>query len=232
VIELACNTFRLIYFLWDPFLSEQRWDYMVGRIFWTIHIPFGLATTFLIAFVWANSLKGVDMKQGFSPRLRVPFLVVSVILLGFDLVVSIMDGLYFPETSITVVLGAFMVLVQLCLASVFFVMGCRILHTFRRVLHSIHGRSREIRLVMVNKMTKRLIVSAVGMLLFVCGFAMVTVYFQTGPQPLFLIIVVAVLGVQITSIAQILAIPLPRREVSPIAVTPKVTTESLTSQSH
>jgi len=114
----------------DPFFTLQRIEFLTSRILMTISIPFHLCTTFLVALIWAESLKSVY--QGFRiSRLKRPFTVIAIIILGGDVTTAVLSGLYFPVNT-AVVTGLFMLLAQTSIMVFFLVKGVRIL----RVLDS------------------------------------------------------------------------------------------------
>jgi len=181
----------------------------------TISIPIAFLTTCLIAMLWGELLHSVAVRSSFLTDKKWQVAVVVIVLFAGDLVNSILSGLYVPAITMRLISSFFMVLAQLCIGIYFLVKGFHVLRVLQVGLDAFR-RNRDQRKG-IQRMTKRLVVSGIGMLIFVIGAAGGgTPLYRASPRYFIGILTVVFVGVQITSLAQIMAIfKPPKPKVTP-----------------
>jgi len=190
----------------------QIMPFLPSRVLWTISAPFGLLTTCLIALIWSDALSKVSVGSFSLSHLKCPFAIAVIILFALDLSTSILAGLYFPAGLLSMLSGLVLVLSQVVIGTFFLVKGYRVLRILKEgvMLVSMSSAPREKK--RMQRMTNRLITSAVGMLIFCIGAAGVASgKINEVPSTGATIVVITIFGIQMTSLAQIMAIFLPRR---------------------
>jgi len=166
-------------------------------------------TTCLIAVLWGKALAKVDVSFSLS-LLKWPVVVIVTLLFVGDLVSSILHGSYFPRGIIVVLAGVLMIIAQLCIGLLFLVKGSQVLRVLRRAVDIVDRKS-------LQRMTTRLIVSGIGMLIFVIAVVGASAgLIFAGPRPYIAIFFVVYCSLVVTSLCQITAIALPTKSTGKI----------------
>jgi len=140
-----------------------------------------------------------------------------VVVCSCDLVGSILEGTYFPRGVLSDAVGAFFAFVQLVVALVFCVIAIRLLRQLRVGLKIFNdtadlGSSRVRFKKQIKSLTHRILISAIGMLVFVGGTTLVPTPFFRRPNGMMITFIIILFGLNITSIAQIIAFAVPIQE--------------------
>jgi hypothetical protein len=69
----------------NPLGARKNMPYVVVQLFYTISLPFGLASNLLVLFAWEEILSQSIRVSPFLSRLLIPFLVLVIILFLLDL---------------------------------------------------------------------------------------------------------------------------------------------------
>jgi len=134
-----------------------------------------------------------------------------------DLLRSTFQGIYFPSSTLTVLAGAFFVVTMLIVAIIFIVSAIRLLKKLQFGLNLmaqsqlVRHKNRQVR-----RLTRRILISAIGMLIAVGGTVLVTTNFFRKPYGFLVTWMIITAGICITSLAQVMAFVVPKTaRVSP-----------------
>jgi len=233
-IEALTNLVRAVYLFIDPFLSSNVFPFQAHRILVFVTIPWSISTSLLIALFWAEAVtRSTPVKIEFLQRFKVHFIVFLVVFVLLEQFASILHA--FRLRFIRVPLVTFVALLGMCaqlfVALVFFVFGSRVLKILQRGISMVANVGEAIKQKSkLRKMTKRIIGSGVGMLIFVFAAAVAGSSIFDAPYGQFFSYAAAYTGLQITSIFQIVVfqtIP-SKRSVVPQSSVP-VSSHSTTS---
>jgi len=207
-IEAITNLMRALYCMIDPFWSQGILSWQASRMMVFITFPWSLSTSMLIGFVWAEAIAhATPMKGGFLSRYKVHFIVILVLFILLELFSSIVHAFLLPLRIRIVLATALLgICAQLLVAVLFLVYGVKVLRALSpnwgvvvNVTNSL-VRARRLR-----RMTKRIVGSAVGMIIFVAASIPGGTRTFFTPYGFVLSLWGVYLGVQITSIFQIFA---------------------------
>jgi len=222
-IEAITNAMRAIYCIIDPFWSNNVFSWQASRMMLFITVPWSLSTSMLIGFVWAEAIAHITpMKGGFLSRYKVHFIVMLVFFILLELFSSIehaylLTFVRIPIILLAVVLG---ILEQLVVAVLFLVYGVKVLRVLSPNWEVVMSKS-VVRTRHLRRMTKRIVGSAVGMIIFVVGSALTGTRVLFTPYGYLFCFWSIYMGLQITSIFQIFAFSkAPFKKSSAVVVAP------------
>jgi len=137
-------------------------------------------------------------------------IVFVIVVYACDMSTSILHGLYFPQDTVTLYAVGFFVLAQFAIATAFVVVALRLFRRLRNGLNLVGERySVSLRRTM-HRLTRRIFVSALGMLLFCLGAALIGSPLFRDRKIMPHIYSLAFAGLEITSIAQITCFVVPK----------------------
>lgn len=166
IVSILCNVARIIWYLGDPVFATQNFPRIVARILFSISGPWRFSTTLVIAFIWLQSIQSMKLAYRVRVLLKRPFIIslicLSIFLIILDLVLAILQGLWFEAKLLITLGGGLFALSQLILGSFFIYIGIRILLLLKQ---STSSRNKE----GIRRMTKWVFLSGLLMtLFFVC----------------------------------------------------------------
>jgi len=151
-------------------------------------------------------------------------LAFVLLILACDVVRSIFQGIYYPSNTLTNMAGAFFVFTMFVVASAFVYYAVRLLKRLRMGL-KLMGMQRmvELKRIQVQRLTRRILISAIGMLITIGGTVLVVTDFFRKPYGFMGTWIIITVGLTITSLAQILAFVAPKT----VKVVPQLRTRTI-----
>jgi len=218
LIEAITNLVRAAYVIIDPVWSSGIFSWEVSRVLVAITVPWSLSTSLLIGLFWAESLGRVRTVK-FLSRFKVHFIVLLVLFILLELFASFTHAFYFmfiriPIVLVTALLGVCM---QVVVALLFLVFGYKVLKTLSQHVGMI-SRSVTRRRTHLRRMTKRILGSGFGMIIFVAASICVGTRLIRSPYSFVLVMFSTYFGLQITSVFQIFAFSKPGSSSSSVSV--------------
>jgi len=215
LIEAITNLVRALYVIIDPIWSSGVLPWEVTRMLVAITVPWSLSTSLLIGLFWAESLGRVRTVQ-FLSRFKIHFILLLVLFILLELLAGIIHAfrivlIRIPIIVVSALLGMSMTLV---VAFLFLGFGYKVLKMLSQDVGMISIAVRR-RKTSLRRMTRRIVGSGIGMLIFAAAsFSVATPLIRT-PHGFVLIMFSSFMGLQITSVFQIFAFSKPRsRSVS------------------
>jgi len=161
VIELFCNLSRTILIGVDPYWSMRIFPYFWGSLMLTSNITWGLVSSLIIAFVYARSLSLMSSLSSIRLAIKIIIGSLSILIIAFDLFLSIQQGLFHPQTSESTILFVSFILVStLCTLVMFEYYGYQVLTNLKKFENISEQRQS------IVFMTRRLMLSGFFMILF------------------------------------------------------------------
>jgi len=222
LIEAITNLVRAVYCIIDPIFSQGILPWQVSRMLVGITVPWSLSTSLLIGLFWAESLDRVRAMD-FLSRFKVHFIVLLVLFILLELFASVLSSfmlVFFriPMIKAGAVLGVCM---QLVVAFFFIVFGFKVLKMLSEDLEMI-ASDIERRRSRLKKMTRRILGSGIGMIMFASASVCLGTPLIQTPYGFVLLMFFMYSGLQITSVFQIFAFAkLSSGSVTVVPVTPR-----------
>jgi len=227
-VEAITNLVRAVYCIVDPFLSQNIFSFQVHRMLVTVTFPWSVGTSLLIALYWAESITRLTpVRIGFLSRYKVHFIAILVLFILLELFGSIVHAfrLTFIRISIVFAVSTAGVCAQLLVALLFLYYGSKVLKFLRMDVELI-ATNTDMHRSRLRRMTNRIIVSGIGMIVFIVSAAFGGTSLFNTPYGYFSIFAGAYLGLQITSIMQIFAFVKPQSKSAIVPVEQENTVSS------
>jgi len=124
----------------------------------TITLPLGLMATLSLTLFWHETItrKLSNNLMTFLKKFKIPFIVISALILLLDLAASILRALWFPFTVVTIIEVILFICIILAISIFYFVTGFKILNQINKSKNVRRGTKKS------ANVTKLVVLSSVG----------------------------------------------------------------------
>lgn len=241
IIQIITLTIRFVFIAVDPFGSRHILSYFQAQMITTLSFPFIVLSMLLVTLYWHELIHKVDNKVNpFLSRLKIPFYVACVILLGFEITASYLRGSHSGMIVVTLITGAIYVISAIATVVFYFYTQYQLNKNFKMLNNTkkrtYQKRQKRTNLDNVNRLVLASgIMMCVWILLVILGSATPLLWV---PQAFFVLWFLGFLVMGTLSVLQILPFALPREwtkkeglsSSSNMSSTPSATDYSLDSK--
>jgi len=121
-MHTIANGIRLVILLIDPLYTRGVFSWQAGAVWHTVTLPLGLMATLSLTLFWHETMsrKLSNNSTAFLKKLKIPFIVVSLLILGLDLTASVLRALFLPFDLISTIEVATFIVIMLTITIFFF----------------------------------------------------------------------------------------------------------------
>ncbi len=159
---------RTFFILYDPVTADARLPYIGTRVVISLSMTLGMMTTVLTALffhqlVSADAVLSTSAFDYFA-RFKYTLISLAVILVSADLIIGVLQGMFFVSTSLgLVVTAACGTLFMLLCALLSFIMAMRVMKRLGSVMELVSDANAAVYRMRFRKMSVRVAISTVGM---------------------------------------------------------------------
>jgi hypothetical protein len=179
-LEVVANLWRVMYLTVDPLGCSFVYGSAVNSFTDTVSIPYPTATFVLISFYWYEIVTDASiMIYPFLNRLKIPFFVITFILIAMDMTLSLLG--FYLEFSTSTPTSIIYLIISVALLAFYVVTLVKVMGRMR-ISKEVRGESKKFR--RLSDVNTKMILNAVGRLcVIIVGIAYVFPAVNRQPVP-------------------------------------------------